>query len=136
MKEYPYIHISSRTGCFNFAKPGEESVSTHIGIREQSGKEFLSCNITTEYEETDSGTNHVISLIQYYRKRLLWSSEIPKMEAVLRYIVANDYELMLGEWQHDLVVATKKRDGLNVEISKLEKYLSGREYFEKGVWIE
>lgn len=136
MIEYPYIYVSSRTGHFNLAKPHEESVSTHIEIRDQQDNMIIYCNITTDHEVDDNGTNNVMSLIRYYLKSILWSSSVKEIQAMLDYMTEHDYDLTLGNWQHDLRVARAKRDRLDSEIADIERYLSGRGYFEKGMWVE
>jgi hypothetical protein len=131
-----YLHVSSRTGHFNWAKPSEESVSTHIEIRNPDGTAKMWCNITTDTEISDCGCQYVVSEIDYFLKRVIYTTGEKNIRAIRDYIIANEDDLTIGNWQQELIAARKKRDKLQERISHLEILIGGMGYFEKGVWVD
>ena len=130
-----FISVLSRTGHFNFANPSEESVSTHIAIHNPDGTIKMSCNIRTDNEVYDNGCQTIMGEIKHFLKGIIHSTDQKNIEAILQYILENEDELCIGNWQQELKRAYLKRDKLNEEIKHLEKILDSSGYFINGIWI-
>lgn len=136
MRAHEYVTVLSRTGHFNYARPDQESVSTHIAIMNPDGTKKMSCNITTQYEVDDPGVQNLASEIRWFLKGIIHSTDQDNIKAILEYLIANEDDLWLGGLQRSLKIATEKRDALNKTIADLERSLTGHGWFEQGAWVE
>jgi hypothetical protein len=136
MREHEYVTVLSRTGHYNYARPDQESVSTHIAIMNSDGTKKMCCNITTQYEVDDPGVQNLASHIRWFLKGIIYSTDQDNIKAILEYLIANEDDLWLGGLQRSLRIATEKRDALNKTIADLERSLTGHGWFEQGAWVE
>lgn len=134
MKLHEYIQVSSRRGHFNFCDPSQESVSTHIAVMNPDGSKKMHCNIRTDCEIDE--TWDIVAEIDTYLKRILYSTDQENVKNIREYINNNIDNLWIGGIQKERETLAKKRDDLNMRISKIDSQLSGQGWFENGAWVE
>jgi len=114
------IQITSRRGHYNFCKPNEESVSTHIAIYEGDNKiSYVNIRTPEELSENDNDPEYLAELIQEHLDRLLYASAEKELKDMIQFLKDNGEELNKGNKEHKLNRLIEKRDRLNKEIDLL-----------------
>lgn len=115
------------TGHFNWADPNQEQLLVTLHVYDADiSPVTLTFKPEWWYEREIPAQDRVYQarwLCQEWLDRIWISSDIPKVQAFMQFLIDHEKEITRGTVEHEIVSLEKQVDSLLNQISELKKYL-------------
>lgn len=113
------LELKSRTGCFNFCNPEEETTRTTVRIFDENNNILKFVSIETEYNEDGDDVEQAIYLIEEQDKKVLYATDQKEWKEMVEFLKEHQEEIEKGNKEYRIQLLKKQIEKLTQELTTL-----------------